>query len=74
MFPPMTPAGERKIYETELEVLEREAMWHAELEREANHISLFARVANLWARLTRQPQPTAVPCLETQELPATSGC
>jgi hypothetical protein len=72
MFPPMTPYSERKRYESELEVLEREAMWHAHLEREANHISLIQRVANLWARLNHQPQPA--PCYETQEVPATSGC
>ncbi len=77
MFPPMTPQGERKRYESELEILEREAMWHAYYGE--NRVGLFQRVANFVARLSRQPQQQtaqADPCYSTatQESPATSGC
>jgi hypothetical protein len=76
MFPPMTPYSERKRAESELEVLEREAMWHAHLEREANRVSLFQRLSNLLARVNRQPQPAVEPrrVTATQEIAATSGC
>jgi hypothetical protein len=74
MFPPMTPHSERKRYESELEVLEREAIWHAHFKSDGD--GLFRRLVKFWSRFNRKPQsaPDTRRVTATQEIQAASGC